>query len=98
MYKNSLILRVTMTEKPFLHKKAYSNLKSNFMFHEDMVNILPKIINQKGIINVGGKSQSIFSFAKKNNPKVKKVKLKNNLSLPLNQTMNLKKLKKIIKN
>ncbi len=95
MYKNSLILRITMTEKPFLHKKAYSNLKSNFMFHEDLVNILPKIINQKGILNLGGKSQSVFSFAKKNNSKVKKVKAKRNLNLPLNQTMSLAKLKKL---
>ena len=95
MYKNSLILRITMTEKPFIHKKAYSNLKSNFMFHEDLVNILPKIINQKGILNLGGKSQSIFSFAKKNNSKVKKVKAKRSLNLPLNQTMNLAKLKKL---
>ena len=31
MYKNSLILRITMTEKPFVHNKAYSNLKSNFI-------------------------------------------------------------------
>jgi dTDP-4-dehydrorhamnose reductase len=97
MYNNSLILRITMTEKPFLHKKAYSNLKSNFMFHEELVKILPKIINQKGILNVGGKSQSVFSFAKKNNPKVKKIKTKKNLTLPLNQTMNLWKLKKIIR-
>ena len=57
MYQNSLILRITMTEKPFLHKKAYINLKSNFMFHEDLVEMLPKLINKKGIINVGGKSQ-----------------------------------------
>ena len=97
MYKNSLILRITMTEKPFLHTKAYSNLKSNFMFHEDLVNILPKIINQKGILNLGGKSQSVFSFAKKNNSKVKKVKAKRSLNLPLNQTMSLAKLKKIIR-
>ena len=97
MYKNSLILRITMTEKPFLHKKTYSNLKSNFMFHEDLVNILPKIINQKGILNLGGKSQSVFSFAKKNNSKVKKVKAKRSLNLPLNQTMSLAKLKKIIR-
>ena len=27
MYKNSLILRVSMTEKPFVHKKAYANMK-----------------------------------------------------------------------
>ena len=97
MYKNSLILRITMTEKPFLHKKAYSNIKSNFLFHEELVKILPKIINQKGILNVGGKSQSIFSFAKKNSSKIKKIKAKKNSTLPLNQTMNLSKLMKIIK-
>ena len=97
MYKNSLILRITMTEKPFVHKKAYSNLKSNFMFHEDLVKILPKIIKQKGILNVGGKSQSVFSFAKKYNSKVKKIKAKKNSNLPLNQTMNLAKLKKIVR-
>jgi len=97
MYKNSLILRITMTEKPFLHKKAYSNLKSNFMFHEELVKILPKIINQKGILNIGGKSQSVYSFAKKNNLKVKKIKAKKSPALPLNQTMSLAKLKKIIR-
>ena len=97
MYKNSLILRITMTEKPFFHNKAYSNLKSNFMFHEDLIKILPKIIKQKGILNVGGKSQSVFSFAKKHNSKVKKIRAKKKLNLPLNQTMNLTKLKKIIR-
>ena len=96
MYENSLILRITMTKKPFLYNKAYTNIKSNFMFHGDLVKILPKIINRKGILNVGGKSQSVYSFAKKNNPKVKKIKAKKKNNLPLNQTMNLSKLKKII--
>ena len=54
-----------MTEKPFLHNTAFTNLKSNFMFHEDLVEILPKIINETGIINIGGKSQSVYNFAKK---------------------------------
>ena len=96
MYKNSLILRITMTKKPFLYNKAFTNIKSNFMFHEDLVKILPKLINHKGILNVGGKSQSIYSFAKKNNPKVKKIKANKKINLPSNQTMNLSKLKKII--
>ena len=96
MYENSLILRITMTEKPFLYDKAYSNLKSNFMFHEDLVKILPKIISKKGIINIGGKSQSVFNFAKKSNPKIKKILAKPKKDMPLNQTMNLDKLKKII--
>ena len=98
MYKNSLILRITMTEKPFLHKKAYSNLKTNFMFHEDLVKILPKLIDKKGIINVGGRSQSVYSFAKTQDKTIKKIKLKKNNLMPLNQTMNLNKIKKILKN
>ena len=65
MYKNSLIIRLCMTEKPFLHNKAYANVKSNFIYQEDAARIILKIINKKGIINVGGPSQSIYRFAKK---------------------------------
>lgn len=98
MYKNSLILRISMTEKPFLHQKAYTNIKSNFFFHEDLVEILPKILNQKGILNVGGKAQSIYSFAKKSNPLVKRIKSKKNKEMPFNQTMNINMLNKLIRN
>ena len=97
MYKNSLILRITMTEKPFLYKKAFSNLKTNYMFHEDLVKILPKLINRKGIINVGGKTQSVYSFAKSQDKTIKKIKANKNNLMPLNQTMNLTKLKKLLK-
>ncbi len=96
MYKNSLILRITMTEKPFLHNKAFTNLKTNFMFHEDLVKILPKIITKKGILNIGGKSQSVYSFAKKYNKNIKKIKAKISKKMPLNQTMNLNNLKRIL--
>ena len=98
MYKNSLILRITMTEKPFLYKRAFSNLKTNYMFHEDLVKMLPKLINRKGIINVGGKTQSVYSFARSQDKTIKKIKAKKNNLMPLNQTMNLAKLKKLLKN
>ena len=97
MYKNSLILRITMTQKPFAYKNAFTNLKTNFMFHEDLVKVLPKLLNKKGIINVGGKSQSVYNFAKEFNSKVKGLKANKSLNLPLNQTMNLNLLNKIIK-
>ena len=84
-----------MTEKPFAYKNAYTNLKSNFMFHEDLVSILPKLLNKKGIINVGGKSQSIYDFVKKTNPNIKKSKAKKDKKMPLNQTMNVSKLKSV---
>ena len=98
MYKNSLVLRITMMEKPFPYKKAYTNLISNFMYHEDLVKILPHVINKKGIINIGGPKQSIYNFVKKTNQSIKKDKLNKNSNLPLNQTMNLKIINKIIRN
>jgi dTDP-4-dehydrorhamnose reductase len=96
MYKNSLILRITMTEKPFRYKKAYGNVISNFMYHEDLVKILPSVINKKGIINIGGKSQSIYNFAKSKGLKVKKITSSNSKKFPLRQDMSLNKLKKLI--
>ena len=96
MYKNSLILRLTMTEKPFKFKKAYSNLISNFIFHEEVVKMLPKVISQKGIINIGGKSQSVYSFAKTFNKNIKKITLKKRSKLPLRQDMNTSKLKTLL--
>ena len=95
MYKNSLVLRIQMTEKPFAYKKAFTNVFSNFMFHEQMVKILPKLINEFGIINVGGKKRSAYNFAKKWNKKTIRAKNKDN-KIPFNQTMNLNKLRKIL--
>ena len=95
MYKNSLILRVCMTEKPFIHKYAFSNVKTNFIYHEDFVKIFLKLINKKGIVNIGGKTSTVFNFVKKENKNVKK-KLSRG-EFPLNQDMNLTKLNKLIK-
>ena len=92
MYKNSLIVRACMTEKPFIHKSAFSNVYSNFIFHDHFAKIFLKIIEKKGIINIGGKTQTIYQFAKKYNNKIIKIKSKG--ELPLKMDMNLKKIKK----
>jgi dTDP-4-dehydrorhamnose reductase len=94
MYKNSLILRVCMTEKPFIHTHAYANVQSNFIFQEDLAKKFIKIINKKGIYNLGGKSQTIYEFAFKTNKYIKKKISKG--EFPFNQSMSLKKLNKII--
>lgn len=99
LYINSLILRVCMTEKPFVHDKAFGNVKTSFIFHEDVAKILFKLINKKGVINLGGKSRYIYDFAKKSNPRVKKIflKKKDNGIMPINSSINLSKLKKSIR-
>ena len=99
MYKNSLILRVSMAEKPFVHKKAFYDFSTNFIFHDEVAKILFKLINKNGIINLGGKAQTVYKFVKKFNPKIKKIYAKKILGpkYPLNPSMNITKLKKILK-
>ena len=94
MYRNSLILRITMCEKPFIHRFAFHDIKTNFIFHDEVAKIIPKILNKKGIINIGGEIQSVYSFAIKNNKNVKKKSGKK--KFPLNPSMNIAKLKKIM--
>ena len=99
MYKNSLILRVSMTEKPFVHKAAYANMVTNFIFHDEFIKIFKKVLSLKGIINIGGKTNTVYNFAKKTNKFIKKIYIKKNQfpKMPINSSMNLKKLSKILK-
>ena len=98
MYKNSLILRICMTEKPFIHKEAFTNMKTNFIFHDEIAKLLPLFYKHTGIINIGGKTQSVYDFAKKFNKNIKGIKLKitNKNDLNSNVSMNINKMKKII--
>ncbi len=99
LYKNSLIIRACMTEKPFVHEKAFGNVKTSFMYHEDAVKILFKLINKKGIINLGGKPKFVFDFVKKDKKNIKKIFLKkiNNTGMPFDSSLNIRKLNQIIK-
>ncbi len=99
LYKNSLILRLSMTEKPFVHNQAFANVKTSFLYHDEVAKILFKILNKKGVLNIGGISRSVYDFAKKSNPLVKKIYLtkKSNVGIPINSSLNLSKLKNILK-
>ena len=96
-----------MTEKPFTHKKAYANVKLNFIFQEEAAKLILKVLNKKGILNLGGPSKTVYNFAKKSNPNVKKIKAKNvtkvqykkNMSMSINKLLTiLKKNKKLLIN
>ena len=93
MYKNSLILRITMCEKPFIHKKAFYDIETNFIYQEDVAKIIPKIIDETGIINVGGKTQSVYNFVRASNKDIKKTSGKK--LFPPRPSMNISKFKKL---
>lgn len=69
------------------------------MYHDDVAKILFKLLDKKGIINIGGKPQYIYNFAKKENKNIKRIflKKKNNFGMPKDSSLNLKRLYKIIK-
>ena len=94
MYDNSLILRIMMCEKPFIHKSAFHDIKTNFIFQDDVAKMIPKLLDKKGIINIGGKIQSVYNFAKRYNNKISKISGKK--IFPPNPSMNISKLKRII--
>ena len=83
-----------MCEKPFIHKSAFYDIKTNFIFQEDVAKMIPKLLNKKGVINIGGKTQSVYNFAKRYNNEIKRTSGKK--IFPPNPSMNLTKLKKIL--
>ena len=97
LYKNSLILRICMTEDTFPHKIAYTNYITSFLKKSDAAKIILKLINKKGIMNIGGETSSAYDFAKKNNKEIKRgimPKNKNNL-IGYNTSLNIKKFKSL---
>ena len=99
LYKNSLILRISMTEKPFVHEFAFNDVEMNFMYHDEFAKILLKLINEKGIINVGGKTQTVYNFVKQKQKNIKPISGRKmiNKKFPLKQSINLSKFQKILK-
>ena len=94
LYKKSLILRIIMCERPFLHEHAFYDVKTNFMFQDEVAKIIPKILNKRGIINIGGKIQSVYDFAKKTKKDV--LRSSGKKIFPPNPSMNISKLRKIL--
>jgi perosamine synthetase len=98
LYKNSLILRLAMTEYPFIHDKAFVDAKVNFVYRDEVIRMLPSLLDHFGIINIGSnKSESIYSFAKKSKHDVKPISIKNIKNFPVNSSVNINKLNNILK-
>ena len=64
MYDKSLILRIAMCEKPFPHPAAMADVKKSSIFNDEAAKITLQLLDESGIINVGGPNQSIYDFVK----------------------------------
>lgn len=98
IYKNTLILRICMNDDYFPHKSAFTNYLTSFLKKTEAARITLNLLDKKGIINIGGKKQSAYNFAKDLNSKIKKIKLKkkDKILLGLDTSMSINKLSKIL--
>ena len=98
MYSNSLILRICMTDFPFVHKKALQGAYSSFVYNKTVAKIIPYLLEEKGILNIGGKRREIIKFVKKfSKKKISKISISEIKNFPKDSSININKLKFILK-
>jgi len=98
LYDNHLILRVSMNKYPFPHPKALVDMKKSLMYIDEAAVITLKLLDIKGTINIGGKSQSVYNFVKETNSNIGKIYLDdiNDVNMAKDCSMNISKMEKII--
>jgi dTDP-4-dehydrorhamnose reductase len=58
----SLILRCALCDIPFRHKVAFDDVYRSSITHEDVAEIIMRVKDEVGIINVGHRVQSVYDF------------------------------------
>ena len=98
LYKKSLILRLAMTDYPFVHKKAIKGAKSSFVFNKTISKLIPLFLDEIGVLNIGGKKRDIYNFAKKfTSKKISFINYKKIKSFPKDSSVNINKLLSLLK-
>ena len=98
MYDNHLILRLAMNKKPFPHPKALADMKKSLIWIDEAAKITLKLLDEFGIINVGGEPQTVYEFVKETNPDVGKIFLSDigDVNMATDCSMDTTKLKKVM--
>ena len=89
---------MSMTPRPFEHTRALVDCRKSILYMDDAAKITLKLLNEKGIINVGGDPMTVYEFAKKGNPDIGKLRIKevNDVEIAEDSTMNIEKMIKIL--
>ena len=98
MYDNSLIFRASMCEEPFPHSKAVKDAMKSLIYQADAAIIVLSLLDQKGIINLGGPPQTIHDFVKAKKPEVGEIYLKDidDVYMPTDTTLDITKMRGLL--
>jgi dTDP-4-dehydrorhamnose reductase len=97
-YDNTLILRACMNAVPFPHEKAFTDVISSHMYANEAAEVTLKLLDEVGVINVGGPAQTVYDFVVEHEPNVGKISVKEitNLEINTNSSMNNDKMKQLL--
>tara|TARA_R110001592_G_scaffold242336_3_gene502839 strand:- start:306 stop:581 length:276 start_codon:yes stop_codon:yes gene_type:complete len=87
-----------MCDHPFPHDHALVDVKKSLMYNFEAAKTTLKLLDKTGVINIGGKAQTVYDFAKTENPNIKKISRLDieDVDIAPDTTMNISKLKEIL--
>ena len=59
---DSLILRCALCDIPFRHKYAFQDVYRNPITHKDVAEIIVKVKDETGVLNIGGEKKNMYDF------------------------------------
>ena len=81
----------------FVHKKAIKGASTSFTFNKNVAELIPHLLDQKGILNVEEKKRYLRFCKKFSYNKISSINYKKIPNFPKDSSINLNKLKNIIK-
>ena len=88
----SLILRCSLCDIPFRHKIAFDDVYRNSITHQDVADIILKVKDECGVINVGGEYQSVSNFVSQH----QEVNISSGVDIAPSLELDIKKLTDLI--
>ena len=88
----SLILRCSLCDIPFRHKIAFDDVYRNSITHQDVADIILKVKDECGVINVGGEYQSVSNFVSQH----QEVNISSGVNIAPSLELDIKKLTDLI--
>tara|TARA_R110002020_G_scaffold75261_1_gene191644 strand:- start:4982 stop:5716 length:735 start_codon:yes stop_codon:yes gene_type:complete len=98
LHNNSLIIRACMCNYPFPHQRAATDIRKSLMFDYEAAPLVLNLLDETGIINLGGKSQSVYDFVSSYQPDIGTITTEEieDVKIAPDTTMNTEKMKKLL--
>ena len=87
-----------MCNYPFPHQRAATDIRKSLMFDYEAAPLVLNLLDETGIINLGGKSQSVYDFVSSYQPDIGTITIEEieDVKIAPDTTMNTEKMKKLL--